>query len=159
MVEMEKHLIEKDKEIQHLKDEIHRLKSNSTEIVERAGASNKGVHENVVATGSQVASVGETDNMKALSCEDDEVWHKCTLCEAKYKNFVSLRKHYTAKHKEVEKKDIPRIALSFPCKMCEKTFDEQRYLINHIKYVHEKPTCQFCGEAPSHLKRHEKVCE
>ena len=80
---------------------------------------------------------------------------RCGECNASYKNFSSLKKHYKNRHEG----KIPEKQGSFECDKCGKVFREKQILVAHVKTVHqEKPACPTCGKKQSNLQRHLKSC-
>ena len=82
---------------------------------------------------------------------------KCTLCEARYKNYSSLVKHCRKKHNMEAKK--PEKVVDYECGECGKSYKEKQVLEQHKKNVHNKRICRFCEKPQSNLKRHEQWCE
>ena len=80
---------------------------------------------------------------------------RCSLCEARYENYVSLVRHCRKKHKtEPEKPEK-----EYECDVCGKSYREKQVLEHHKKSVHNKPTCTFCSKPQSNLTRHLRFCQ
>ena len=80
---------------------------------------------------------------------------KCPNCDADFTNEISMKKHYSMRHKEKEK--------SFKCSTCFETFRLKSDLAKHnvavhgLKKPHKCPQCQDCFAFKHHLKRFERV--
>ena len=78
---------------------------------------------------------------------------KCPNCDADFTNEISMKKHYSMKHKEKEK--------TFKCSTCFETFRLKSDLAKHnvtvhgMKKPHKCPQCQDCFAFKHHLKRFE----
>ena len=80
---------------------------------------------------------------------------RCSLCEARYENYVSLVRHCRKKHKtEPEKPEK-----DYECDVCGNSFRERQVLQQHKKSVHNKPICTICSKPQSNLIRHMRFCE
>ena len=80
---------------------------------------------------------------------------RCSLCEARYENYVSLVRHCRKKHKtEPEKPEK-----DYECDVCGKSYRQKQVLQQHKKSVHNKPICTFCSKPQSNLIRHMRFCE
>ena len=132
LIEMAAKLQQKEAENVQLKEEL--IRANKS--------------EDVLITPISVEEVGEEEK------------HKCHICDSKYLNYVSLVRHYKAKHPDVSTSDIPEEEkqLKFECSICKNKFVDKQILLYHQKNVHKKPKCQYCNEGQTQLRRHEKVC-
>ena len=78
---------------------------------------------------------------------------KCPNCDADFTNEISMKKHYSMRHKEKEK--------TFKCSTCFETFRLKSDLAKHnvtvhgMKKPHKCPQCQDCFAFKHHLKRFE----
>ena len=78
---------------------------------------------------------------------------RCPNCDADFTNEISMKKHYSMRHKEKEK--------TFKCSTCFETFRLKSDLAKHnvnvhgMKKPHKCPQCQDCFAFKHHLKRFE----
>ena len=102
----------------------------------------------------QVATPSRKKRAKRRTNEtggDDERKHKCTTCEARFKNRGDLQRHVKVVH---EGKRM------YVCETCGKSFGHSGHLNRHIQSVHlhqRRFRCQFCHYEfyqASHLQSH-----
>ena len=73
---------------------------------------------------------------------------KCSLCDASFKNSISLKKHMSTVHEEKKREGNRPI-----CNICKKSFCNKFSLQKHKDEVHEKKIigrCPTCDKGFSH---------